>query len=231
LINLGVLLINLLDKLNKKNSAIITFPSVEDADKDGLLAIGGDLSEERLMLAYRSGIFPWFSEGDPILWWSPDPRFVLFPEKLKVSKSMKKLLRDHRFQVTFNQKFEEVITQCASVKRDGQADTWITEEMQAAYINLHEQGFAKSVEVWQHEKDAEPKLVGGLYGIDLGTVFCGESMFSLESNASKFGFIKWVQHLQANGYKLIDCQVHTPHLESLGAEMISRQSFMNYLAD
>ena len=231
MINLGVLLINLLDKLNKKNSAIITFPSVEDADKDGLLAIGGDLSEERLMLAYQSGIFPWFSEGDPILWWSPDPRFVLFPEKLKVSKSMKKLLRDHRFQVTFNQKFEEVITQCASVKRDGQADTWITEEMQAAYINMHEKGFAKSVEVWQHEKDTEPKLVGGLYGIDLGTVFCGESMFSLESNASKFGFIKWVQHLQANGYKLIDCQVHTPHLESLGAEMISRQSFMNYLAD
>jgi len=217
--------------LNKNNSAIITFPSVEDADKDGLLAIGGDLSEERLMLAYRSGIFPWFSEGDPILWWSPDPRFVLFPEKLKVSKSMKKLLRDHRFQVTFNQKFEEVITQCASVKRDGQTDTWITEEMQAAYINMHEKGFAKSVEVWQHEKNTEPKLVGGLYGIDLGTVFCGESMFSLESNASKFGFIKWVQHLQANGYKLIDCQVHTPHLESLGAEMISRQSFMNYLAD
>ena len=217
--------------MNKKNSAIITFPSVEDADKDGLLAIGSDLSEERLMLAYRSGIFPWFSEGDPILWWSPDPRFVLFPEKLKVSKSMKKLVRDHRFQVTFNQKFEEVITQCASVKRDGQADTWITEEMQAAYINLHEKGFAKSVEVWQHEIDTEPKLVGGLYGIDLGTVFCGESMFSLESNASKFGFIKWVQHLQANGYKLIDCQVHTPHLESLGAEMISRQSFMNYLAD
>jgi len=231
LINLGVLLINLLDKLNKKNSPIITFPSVEDADKDGLLAIGGDLSEERLMHAYRSGIFPWFSEGDPILWWSPDPRFVLFPEKLKISKSMKKFLRDHRFQVTFNQKFEEVITQCACVKRDGQADTWITEEMQAAYINLHEKGFAKSVEVWQHEIDTEPKLVGGLYGIDLGTVFCGESMFSLESNASKFGFIKWVQHLQANGYKLIDCQVHTPHLESLGAEMISRQSFMNYLAD
>jgi leucyl/phenylalanyl-tRNA--protein transferase len=206
------------------------FPDVSEANGDGLLAIGGDLSEERLLLAYHSGIFPWFSKGDPILWWSPDPRFVLFPDKLRVSKSMKKLIRDKEFQVTFNQNFESVIENCATIKREGQADTWITEEMKEAYINLHKQGYAKSVEVWRHGLSNSPKLVGGLYGIDLGNVFCGESMFSAEANASKFGFIKWVQHLQNKKYDLIDCQVHTPHLESLGAEMISRERFLNYLS-
>lgn len=194
------------------------------ADEDGLLAIGGDLSEERLLLAYRSGIFPWYNEGDPILWWSPDPRFVLYPYKLRISKSMKKLLRDDCFKVTFNQNFEEVIQNCSTIKRHGQADTWITDDMKNAYIHLHKKGYATSVEVWQG-KD----LVGGLYGIDLGEVFCGESMFSKVSNASKFGFIKWVQYLQTMNYKLIDCQVHTPHLQSFGAEFIPRLQFLSYL--
>lgn len=202
----------------------LAFPSIHEADKDGLLAIGGDLSEGRLLLAYHSGIFPWFNEGEPILWWSPDPRFVLFPDKLKVSKSMKKLLRDEAFRVTFNQNFEEVISNCAVIKRDGQADTWITEGMKAAYINLYKKGYAQSVEVWQNDK-----IVGGLYGINLGTIFCGESMFSKVSNASKYGFIKLVESLKSRNYKLIDCQVHTLHLESLGAESIPREEFVKYL--
>jgi leucyl/phenylalanyl-tRNA--protein transferase len=205
------------------------FPNVSEANEDGLLAVGGDLSTERLLLAYRSGIFPWFSEGDPILWWSPDPRFVLFPEKLKISKSMKKLIRNDEFVVTWNQNFKEVIEHCANVKREGQLDTWITDGMKLAYTELHKKGIAKSVEVWRSETGKEPKLVGGLYGIDLGKVFCGESMFSLEPNASKYGFIKWVQFLQQENYRLIDCQVHTQHLESFGAEMISRSQFMTFI--
>lgn len=203
---------------------MILFPPVSQANEDGLLAVGGDLSIERLQLAYRSGIFPWYSEGDPILWWSPDPRFVLYPEKLNVSKSMKKLLRDEYFTVTFNENFEEVITQCSKVSRKGEEGTWITTEMKEAYCQLYELGFAKSVEVWNGSK-----LVGGLYGIDLGTVFCGESMFSLESNASKYGFIKWVHYLQSKNYDLIDCQIYTKHLESLGAEMISRNQFLSII--
>lgn len=206
------------------SSQEIYFPNVNDADEDGLLAIGGDLSEERLLLAYRSGVFPWYSADEPVLWWSPNPRFVLLPKKLKISKSMKKLLRDDAFTVTFNENFEAVIEQCSLVKRVGQEGTWINDEMKTAYINLHKKGFAKSVEVWQGTD-----LVGGLYGIDLGTVFCGESMFAHTSNASKFGFIKWVQHLATQDYKLIDCQVHTEHLESLGAELISRENFLTYL--
>ena len=202
----------------------LTFPNVNDANEDGLLAIGGDLSEQCLLLAYRSGIFPWFSEGEPILWWSPDPRFVLYPDSVRISKSMKKLLRDEVFQVTYNQNFEEVIKQCALAKREGQDGTWITDEMVVAYVNLHKQGFAKSVEVWQDDK-----LVGGLYGIDLGHIFCGESMFSLVSNASKFGFIKLAQKLAVEKYHLIDCQVHTQHLESLGAEMIRREDFISVI--
>ena len=201
-----------------------SFPNVNEANEDGLLAVGGDLSPGRLMLAYRSGIFPWYSAGEPILWWSPDPRMVLFPSQLKISKSMKKLLRDDTFQVTYNKKFEEVIEQCSLVTREGQEGTWITKEMKEAYIHLHKLGYAKSVEVW-----AGDKLVGGLYGIDLGDVFCGESMFSHKSNASKFGFIKWVQHLEKENYTVIDCQVHSPHLESLGAKMISRSRFISFL--
>src|SRR5690606_34563853 len=187
----------------------IGFPQVHLADEDGLLAIGGDLSPERLIVAYKSGIFPWFSVGEPILWWSPNPRFVLFPEKLKVSKSMKQVLRNSEFEVTINQDFKSVINACAKTKRNGEQGTWITQSMIEAYIQLHQLGFATSVEVWFHND-----LVGGLYGVDLGNgVFCGESMFSTVSNASKIGFITFIQN---TNYKLIDCQVYTEHLESLG---------------
>ncbi|MDX1277581.1 leucyl/phenylalanyl-tRNA--protein transferase [Oceanihabitans sediminis] len=200
----------------------IRFPSVEEADEQGLLAIGGDLRLDRLLLAYKSGIFPWFEEGQPILWWSPDPRFVLFPEKLKVSKSMKQVLRNKDFVITVNKDFVGVIEACSKVKRTGQAGTWITDSMIQAYVKLHALGYAKSVEVWQEEE-----LVGGLYGIDLNNgVFCGESMFTKVSNASKAAFITFVQN---TNYSLIDCQVYTNHLESLGAEDISREAFLKYL--
>lgn len=200
----------------------IAFPDVSEATEDGLLAIGGDLSVERLLLAYKSGIFPWYEAEAPILWWSPNPRFVLFPNKLKVSKSMKQILRNCDYTVTVNKAFKEVITECSKIKRDGQADTWITGGMIEAYIKLHESGYAKSVEVWR-----EDSLVGGLYGVDLGNdVFCGESMFAKESNASKVAFITFIQN---TNYKLIDCQVYTKHLESLGAEDISREAFLRYL--
>lgn len=200
----------------------IEFPDVSEATEDGLLAIGGDLSPERLIYAYQNGIFPWYDEGQPILWWSPDPRFVLFPKDLKVSKSMNQVLRNTKFNVTTDIAFEKVIEACASVKRDGQYSTWITEEMKAAYLKLHKLGYAKSVEVWQ-----EDELVGGLYGIDLGNkVFCGESMFTKVSNASKVGFISFINN---SDYKLIDCQVHTKHLESLGAKEIRRSEFMKLL--
>ena len=180
------------------------------------------MSTERLILAYKSGIFPWFDDDGPILWWSPDPRFVLFPEKLKVSKSMKQVLRNSDFKITVNKDFEGVISNCSRMKRDGQQGTWITNELKDAYIKLHELGIAKSVEVWLDED-----LVGGLYGIDLDNgVFCGESMFSKVSNASKVGFISFIQN---TNYKLIDCQVYTNHLESLGAEDISRDEFLKYL--
>jgi leucyl/phenylalanyl-tRNA--protein transferase len=200
----------------------ISFPQVHLADEDGLLAIGGDLSPERLIVAYKSGIFPWFSVGEPILWWSPNPRFVLFPEKLKVSKSMKQVIRNSEFEVTINQDFENVIHACAKTKRNGEHGTWITQSMIEAYIQLHQLGFATSVEVWFHND-----LVGGLYGVDLGNgVFCGESMFNKVTNASKVGFITFIQN---TNYKLIDCQVYTQHLESLGAEEIERDKFLEYL--
>lgn len=200
----------------------IEFPDVSLATKDGLLAMGGDLSAERLIQAYSKGIFPWFENEEPILWWSPDPRFVLFPEDLKVSKSMTKLLKNNTFSVTYNQAFGEVIEHCAIINREGQRGTWITKGMIAAYINLHELGFAKSVEVWKNYE-----LVGGLYGVDLGNgVFCGESMFAKVSNASKYGFICLVRHQY---YKLIDCQLHTNHLESLGAKEIPRSDFVKFL--
>lgn len=200
----------------------IEFPKVEEADEEGLLAIGGDLSVARLLLAYQSGIFPWFNSGDPVLWWSPDPRFVLFPEKLKVSKSMKQVLKKSDFTVTVNQDFMGVIKACSLAKREGQSGTWITDAMVQAYIKLHQLGYAKSVEVWQEEE-----LVGGLYGLDLDNgVFCGESMFAKVSNASKVAFITFIQN---TNYKLIDCQVYTNHLESLGAEDISREAFLKYL--
>lgn len=205
-------------------SNILEFPEVNKANRDGILAIGGDLSPERLQLAYKSGIFPWFEVGDPILWWSPNPRMVLFLEELKISKSMRNILNKGEFSVTFNQNFRDVISYCQKVKRDGQNGTWITNDMIEAYCKLHELGIAKSVEVWQDET-----LVGGLYGVDLGHVFCGESMFSLVSNASKVAFITLVNHLKKENYKLLDCQVYNPHLESLGCREIPREEFMQIL--
>lgn len=200
----------------------IRFPNVHHANPDGLLAVGGDLSTERLILAYKSGIFPWFEKNQPILWWSPNPRFVLFPEKLKVSKSMKQVLKNHDFTITINLDFKTVITECAKTKRTGQRGTWITHSMIDAYIKLHKEGVAKSVEVWQ-----DNRLVAGLYGVDLNNgVFCGESMFTKVSNASKAGFISFIQN---TNYNLIDCQVYTNHLASLGAEEISREDFLGFL--
>lgn len=205
-------------------STDLVFPSVNLADKNGLLAIGGDLSAERLLLAYKSGIFPWYNQEEPIVWYSPDPRMVLFPKKLKISKSMKQIIRKNQFRATFNQNFSEVIANCKNSYREGQGGTWITDEMEQAYINLHNFGVAKSVEVWEGNE-----LVGGLYGIDLGHIFCGESMFSKVSNASKFAFIYLVQKLEKEHYTLIDCQVYNAHLDSLGAEEISRSEFLTYL--
>ncbi len=202
----------------------LIFPPVHLADKYGLLAFGGDLSAERLLLAYKSGIFPWYNQEEPIVWYSPDPRMVLFPKKLKISKSMKQVIRKNQFRATFNQNFEEVIANCKNSYREGQGGTWITDEMEQAYINLHNLGVAKSVEVWDGNE-----LVGGLYGIDLGHIFCGESMFSKVSNASKFAFIYLVQKLEKEHYSLIDCQVYNEHLDSLGAEEISRSEFLTYL--
>nr|WP_211372164.1 leucyl/phenylalanyl-tRNA--protein transferase [Allomuricauda olearia] len=194
------------------------------ANEDGLLAVGGDLSMERLLLAYKSGIFPWFNDDALILWWSPDPRMVLFPNKIKVSKSMRKVLRDGKLQLTQNTCFSEVLEYCANMERKGQEGTWITPKMKSAYIDLHKKGWAKSYEVWE-----DGVLVGGLYGLDLGHVFCGESMFSLKPNTSKFAFVKMAQELQEKNYHLIDCQVHTDHLESLGAELIPRKQFVEIL--
>ena len=202
------------------------FPNPEEATEDGLLAIGGDLSVERLLLAYNSGIFPWFEDDQPILWWSPDPRMVLFPEKFKVSKSLRKKIKSEKFRITFNQNFEEVIRNCATVPRKGQAGTWITQEMQQAYIALRSAGHAVSVEVWEDEK-----LVGGLYGIDLPKkkVFCGESMFSLVNDASKVAFYHLSEYVKTKNYKFIDCQIYNEHLESLGAEEIGRGVFLELL--
>ena len=200
------------------------FPDVSEADKSGILAVGGDLSPERLMLAYKSGIFPWFDSDEPILWWSPQQRMVLFPDELVISKSMRSILRKEVFTVTFNKDFRAVISNCSQISRNGQQGTWISEEMIEAYVKLHELGYAKSVEVWQNNE-----LVGGLYGIDLGHVFCGESMFSKVSNASKVAFITLVENLKIRKYKLIDCQVHNDHLESLGAREIEREEFMQIL--
>ncbi len=195
----------------------IQFPDVELADPDGILAIGGDLDPERLLLAYRSGIFPWYSEGQPIIWHSPEKRMVLFPSEIKVSSSMKQLMRKNIYRITWNRDFEGVIRACQKSPRKDQDGTWITEDMLKAYIELHELGHAKSIEVWR-----DHELVGGLYGIDLGHVFCGESMFSRESNTSKLAFIHLAEKLQQEKYRLIDCQVYTAHLASLGAKEIPR---------
>ncbi|HJV19265.1 MAG TPA: leucyl/phenylalanyl-tRNA--protein transferase [Sediminibacterium sp.] len=201
----------------------IWFPPVDDAVEDGLLAIGGDLRAERILLAYRKGIFPWF-EGDVPLWWSPDPRFVLLPDQLKISKSMRQLIRNHQFGFRINSHFTGVIRACKEQPREGQDGTWITDEVEAAYTLLHQMGYAHSAEAWLNGE-----LVGGLYGIRLGNVFFGESMFSKTSNASKFAFICYVEQLKKEGVRLIDCQVYTSHLESLGAVMIPRKEFIELL--
>jgi leucyl/phenylalanyl-tRNA--protein transferase len=203
----------------------LLFPSPEQASAEGIVAVGGDLQPERVMLAYRKGIFPWFESDDFLLWWSPDPRMVLFPDRLKVSKSMRTVLRKKQFEVTFNKAFDQVVEACAKVKRFGQNGTWITPGLMEVYSSLHTQGHAHSVDVWE-----EGSLVGGLYGIDLGTVFCGESMFSKSSNASKVALIYLVKELKKNKYELIDCQVPTQHLASMGAEPISRTEFLTFLS-
>ena len=214
----------LLDNVHKS-----IFPDVELAltEPDGLLAVGGDLSVERLIAAYQQGIFPWFSEGQPILWWSPDPRMVLAPQDIKVSRSLAKTIRKKEFHVTFDKNFRAVITACSEARLEKgkiQNETWILDEMIEAYVDLHEAGYAHSVECWKDEQ-----LIGGLYGIAIGKVFFGESMFSRVSNASKIAFVALAQQLEQWGFKLIDCQVYTSHLESLGAGMISRQQFISLL--
>jgi leucyl/phenylalanyl-tRNA--protein transferase len=197
------------------------FPPVEEASYEGVLAVGGDLSVDRLLLAYRNGIFPWFNIEEPILWWAPSERMVVVPMIYKIPRSMRNVLNQNKFEVTFNKAFNEVILHCQQIKRTGQEGTWITNDIVSSYTKLHELGFAKSVEVWQNDL-----LVGGLYGVDLGHVFCGESMFSKVSNASKVAFIALITHLKEHQYKLLDCQLHNHHLESLGAFEISRDTFM-----
>jgi leucyl/phenylalanyl-tRNA--protein transferase len=204
----------------------ISFPHPSQANRRGLLAMGGDLSRERLILAYSLGIFPWYNEGEPIYWYSLDPRMVLFPENLKVSKSMKQVLDRKDFTITYDKAFKEVMIACRSVYRPGQGGTWITDDMLNAYCDLHEVGIAHSVEAW---KDGE--LVGGLYGVSLGRCFFGESMFSKVSNASKAAFITMVRELESKGFLLIDCQMYTEHLASLGAALIPRTEFLAYLEE
>ncbi len=202
----------------------IEFPPYETISEEGIIAIGGDLSPERLMHAYARGIFPWYSEEYPILWHCPPERMVLFPDELKVSKSMKKILRKGEFTITENKAFKEVIRHCKTIERKDEEGTWITDDMEKAYIKLHELGHAKSIEVWFYNAEQQKQeLIGGLYGIELGKIFCGESMFSKMSNASKVAFIHLIQ---SNNYKLIDCQVYTDHLASLGAREIERDEFL-----
>ena len=200
------------------------FPNVNLADENGILAIGSDLSVERLISAYKNGIFPWYNQGEPIIWYAPQKRMVLFLNEIKIAKSMRKILQKELFTVTFNTNFKEIIHHCKTINRKNQNGTWITDEMEQAYIKLHQKGIAKSVEVWQNNT-----LVGGLYGVDLGNVFCGESMFSLVSNASKTAFITLALALEKQNYSLIDCQVYNKHLASLGAREISRETFMKIL--
>lgn len=200
------------------------FPPVEDADEEGLLLIGGRVTPQRVLEAYTKGIFPWYNEDELPLWWSPDPRFVLFPGELHISRSMQKVLTKNAFEFRCNTAFDEVIEACASAERNGQLGTWITPEMKEVYTDLHNNGYAHSAEAWLNGQ-----LVGGMYGILLDNVFCGESMFSHVSNASKFAFIKFVQQLQRQEVELIDCQVYTTHVESLGGRLIERKKYMEYL--
>lgn len=201
----------------------ISFPDPELMNSEsGLLAVGGDLSPERLLFAYQIGLFPWYNEGEEILWWCPNPRFVLFPDEVRISKSMKKILRDGVFTFTENKCFRKVMLHCKNTYRKGQDGTWISDELIDSFTKLHEHGFAKSFEVWQNEE-----LVGGFYGVQIGNVFCGESMFAKVSNASKAGFLNFI--LQSKDLELIDCQIHSEHLESLGARMIPKLEYLNIL--
>lgn len=202
----------------------ISFPDPNQLESEsGVMAIGGDLSPERLYFAYQLGLFPWYNPGEEILWWCPDPRFVLFPQDLKISKSMRKIMRDEVFTFTENKCFREVIEECKNTFRKDQDGTWLSEELVNSIVQLHKAGIAKSIEVWQNGK-----LVGGFYGIQIGKVFCGESMFAKVSNASKAGFIHFVQRQKEN-LELIDCQIHSEHLASLGATMISKKDYLNRL--
>jgi leucyl/phenylalanyl-tRNA---protein transferase len=210
----------------------IEFPSYETATKDGVIALGGDLSIDRLLYAYHRGIFPWYSDGEPIVWHSPIERMVLFPDELKISKSMRQILNKGEFIITENKAFEEVIFYCKNIARNDEFGTWITDEMEQAYIQLQKAGVAKSIEIWQVTERSQSaakrptELVGGLYGLEIGDIFCGESMFSKVSNASKVAFIHLVQ---SEKYQLIDCQVYNEHLASLGAREISRDEFLKFL--
>jgi leucyl/phenylalanyl-tRNA--protein transferase len=199
----------------------LSFPSPDLADEDGLLAAGGDLRPKRLIRAYSEGIFPWYSDDSPILWWSPDPRLVLFPEELKISRSLRQCMKKKIFDITIDRAFEQVIRNCAAIRRKGQTGTWITEEMIQSYTELHRSGHAHSVESWHNGE-----LAGGFYGILLGKAFFGESMFAKMSNASKAAFAYFVEHLRQNRIALIDCQVRTDHLISLGAREITRKEFL-----
>ena len=200
------------------------FPPTDLAEDSGLLAVGGDLSESRLLLAYSSGIFPWYSGSNPILWWSPDPRLVLFPGETKISRSLRQLIKKNIFKIKMDTAFESVIRSCADVHRENEGETWITDEMIDAYIRLHNAGYAHSVESW-----FEGKLVGGLYGVALGSAFFGESMIAIKSNASKVAFTTLVQQLIKWDFRLIDCQLRTKHLLSLGAREIPRSEFLKIL--
>ncbi len=201
-----------------------SFPPPHFSEGDGLLAVGGDLSEERLLKAYYMGIFPWYSDPDPILWWSPDPRLVLFPSEFKVSRRLRRTIRSGIFRITMDTAFEEVIKSCAEIPRRHEKGTWITSEMVAAYCRLHTAGFAHSVEAW-----SEGRLAGGLYGVAIGRCFFGESMFSNQSNASKVTFVELVQYLRKKKFRLIDCQVTTAHLKKFGAREIPRTEFLSIL--
>jgi leucyl/phenylalanyl-tRNA--protein transferase len=205
-------------------SDTIEFPPPHLASEDGLLAVGGDLSQKRLLLAYRMGIFPWFSNNEPILWWSPDPRLVLYPHEIKISKTLKKIIKKEVFKVTMDLAFNEVINQCAQVRMKKNQGTWIIEDIIEAYCQLHESGFAHSVEVWR-----QGELAGGLYGVSLGKCFFGESMFTLVSNASNVGLVKFVEHLKELSFDMIDCQVTTEHLIRFGAREITRTLFLKQL--
>ena len=200
------------------------FPSPQSATNKGVVAVGGDLNPLRILEAYKNGIFPWFNDDENLMWWSPDPRMILFPEKIKISKSFKSFLKKKEYRVSFNENFEDVIESCSNIKRVNQKGTWITNGLKQSFIKLHQMGYAHSVEVWQNGV-----IIGGLYGLDLGNIFCGESMFSIKSNASKVGLYFLCQELKHNNYRFIDCQVPSQHLRTLGAVEISRDNFLKKL--